>query len=120
MYFVYVLKERTRMQPKKANKRAHSNTLFFFIFSNVTSWSYSGGKNTKKKDMSDAAQEYVIGPLTSFAKNSKMLVQKCTKPNYKEFSKAGIATLLGFAVLGFVGYFVKLVFIPINNVIIGS
>ena len=68
----------------------------------------------------DVAEEYLIGPLTAFAKNSKMLVQKCTKPNYKEFSKLGLATVVGFAVLGFVGFFVKLVFIPINNVIIGA
>ena len=34
-----------------------------------------------------------------------------------EFSKIALATSLGFAIMGFIGFFVKLIFIPINNVI---
>ncbi|EMS68379.1 hypothetical protein TRIUR3_34555 [Triticum urartu] len=29
-------------------------------------------------------------------------------------------TAIGFVVMGFVGFFVKLIFIPINNIIVGS
>lgn len=36
-----------------------------------------------------------------------------------EFQKIALATLVGFAVMGFVGMAIKLVFIPINNIIIG-
>ena len=68
----------------------------------------------------DLLDEIAIAPLTTFAKNSKMLVQKCTKPNYKEFTKTGLSTLVGFGILGAVGYFIKIVFIPINNVIMGA
>ncbi|KAJ8768974.1 hypothetical protein K2173_023969 [Erythroxylum novogranatense] len=34
--------------------------------------------------------------------------------------KVAFRTAIGFVVMGFVGSFVKLIFIPINNIIIGS
>jgi protein transport protein SEC61 subunit gamma-like protein len=37
-----------------------------------------------------------------------------------EFSKVAVRTAIGFVVMGFVGFFVKLIFIPINNIIVGS
>lgn len=40
-------------------------------------------------------------------------------PPLPEFQKIAFATLIGFAVMGFVGMAVKLVFIPVNNFIIG-
>ena len=64
--------------------------------------------------------ESIIRPLTTFAKNSKMLVQQCEKPDYNEFMTTGTATLMGFAVMGMLGFFVKVIFIPINNVILGA
>ena len=36
-----------------------------------------------------------------------------------EFSKIAQATSIGFAIMGFIGFFVKLIFIPINNIIVG-
>ena len=36
-----------------------------------------------------------------------------------EFSKIAQATSVGFAIMGFIGFFVKLMFIPINNIIVG-
>ena len=36
-----------------------------------------------------------------------------------EFSKIAQATSVGFAIMGFIGFFVKLIFIPINNIIVG-
>ena len=47
------------------------------------------------------------------------LVAACTKPDYKEFKKIATAVGLGMTVMGFVGFFVKIVHIPIN-MIIGS
>ena len=38
----------------------------------------------------------------------------------KEFQKIAIATAIGFALMGFIGFFVKLIHIPINNIIVGS
>jgi protein transport protein SEC61 subunit gamma-like protein len=68
----------------------------------------------------ELADEYLILPLQTFAKNSKQLVQKCAKPNYQDFMQVTTVTLMGFALMGFIGYFVKLIFIPINNVIMGQ
>ena len=45
------------------------------------------------------------------------LVKKCTKPDRKEFARIASATMIGFLIMGFVGFFVKLVHIPINNIL---
>lgn len=92
----------------------------------------------------------LIEPLTKFVKDSAYLVKKCTKPDLKgtlrkafllwpprcsstthpllprslfrptEFAKIARATGVGFLIMGFVGFFVKLVHIPINNIIVGG
>ena len=36
-----------------------------------------------------------------------------------EFTKIASATSVGFLLMGFIGFFVKLIFIPINNIIVG-
>merc|ERR1711860_74507 len=61
-----------------------------------------------------------VEPLKQFSKDSVRLVKRCTKPDRKEFSKIAIATAIGFAIMGFIGFFVKLIHIPINNIIVGS
>ena len=86
----------------------------------------------------------VIEPLKQFVKDSTYLVKKCTKPDHKgklrinlisiyifinflfhiaiyiEFAKVARATGLGFLLMGFIGFFVKLIHIPINNIIMGG
>lgn len=57
-------------------------------------------------------------PARQFAKDSIRLVKRCTKPDRKEFEKIALATLIGFAIMGFIGFFVKLIHIPINNIIV--
>ena len=37
---------------------------------------------------------------------------------FLEFQKIAIATAIGFAIMGFIGFFVKLIHIPINNIIV--
>ncbi|XP_021109872.1 protein transport protein Sec61 subunit gamma isoform X1 [Heterocephalus glaber] len=37
-----------------------------------------------------------------------------------EFQKIAMATAIGFAIMGFIGFFVKLIHIPINNIIVGG
>ncbi|KPA79543.1 putative mitochondrial protein transport protein Sec61 gamma subunit [Leptomonas pyrrhocoris] len=68
----------------------------------------------------DFLDDVIFHPIAAFAKNSRMLVRKCQKPNYNEFTTSAIAALIGFLIMGFLGFFVKLVFIPINNVILGA
>lgn len=67
-----------------------------------------------------AAMDTVINPLKEFGKNSARLVNRCTKPDRKEFNKVCLRTSLGFIVMGFIGFFVKLIFIPINQIIVGG
>ena len=82
-----------------------------------------------------------VEPLRQFGKDSIRLVKRCTKPDRfyifilsmsvanvtcnlfyirKEFQKIAIATAIGFALMGFIGFFVKLIHIPINNIIVGA
>eukprot|EP00615_Pteridomonas_danica_P007719 CAMPEP_0114358622 /NCGR_PEP_ID=MMETSP0101-20121206/22430_1 /TAXON_ID=38822 ORGANISM="Pteridomonas danica, Strain PT" /NCGR_SAMPLE_ID=MMETSP0101 /ASSEMBLY_ACC=CAM_ASM_000211 /LENGTH=68 /DNA_ID=CAMNT_0001501807 /DNA_START=25 /DNA_END=231 /DNA_ORIENTATION=+ len=51
--------------------------------------------------------------------DSARLVSKCTKPDYEEFKKIALSTGMGMVVMGFVGFFVKLLHIPINNILMG-
>jgi protein transport protein SEC61 subunit gamma-like protein len=37
---------------------------------------------------------------------------------FPEFYKIAVATAIGFAIMGFIGFFVKLIHIPINNIIV--
>ena len=54
---------------------------------------------------------------TSHTQDSIHLVKKCTKPDRKEFARIASATAIGFLIMGFVGFFAKLVHIPINNIL---
>jgi len=62
---------------------------------------------------------WVIAGLIEFILDSRRLLQRCTKPDSREFKKIAFACGIGFAIMGFIGYIVKLVFIPINNIIVG-
>ena len=64
--------------------------------------------------------EVLIEPLKQFAKDSMHLVKKCTKPDRKEFLMITRATSIGFLIMGFIGFFVKLIHIPINNILVGN
>ncbi|XP_031215043.1 protein transport protein Sec61 subunit gamma-like [Mastomys coucha] len=57
-------------------------------------------------------------PSQEFVKDSIRLVKKCTKPNRKKFQKVTMATVISFAIMGFIGFFVKLIHIP--NIIVGG
>jgi protein transport protein SEC61 subunit gamma-like protein len=77
--------------------------------------------------MSDNLSLLLEGPR-QFAKDSVQLVERCTKPDRKgisfnmnpfvEFTKISQAVATGFLIMGFIGFFVKLVHIPINNIIV--
>lgn len=65
-------------------------------------------------------QELIFDPLKEFAKDSYHLIQKCHKPDRKEFAQVAGATGVGFLIMGFIGFIVKLIHIPINNIIVGG
>ena len=64
--------------------------------------------------------EVLIQPLQEFYRDSVHLVKKCTKPDKKEFAAIARATGIGFLIMGFIGFFVKLIHIPINNILVGN
>ena len=64
--------------------------------------------------------DIAVKPVRDFARDSARLVKKCAKPDAREFWKIAARTATGFVIMGFVGFFVKLIFIPINNIIVGS
>ena len=64
--------------------------------------------------------DVVAKPMRDFAKDSVRFVKKCTKPDAREFWKIASRTATGFVVMGFVGFFVKLIFVPINQIILSS
>ncbi|XP_073741126.1 protein transport protein Sec61 subunit gamma isoform X1 [Callorhinus ursinus] len=71
----------------------------------------------KNKGIMDQVMQFVE-PSRQFVKDSIRLVKRCTKPDRKEFQKIAMATAIGFAIMGFIGFFVKLIHIPINNIIV--
>ncbi|KAL4429012.1 hypothetical protein ABPG77_006051 [Micractinium sp. CCAP 211/92] len=58
--------------------------------------------------------------VKDFAKNSLRLVKRCQKPDRKEFTKVARLTAMGFLAVGLIGFLVKVIFIPINQIIIGT
>eukprot|EP00347_Sterkiella_histriomuscorum_P012011 403370232 len=62
----------------------------------------------------------VVNQLQDFANDSVIFFNKCAKPDRNEYMKILQACAMGFLVIGFIGYIIKLVFIPINNIILGS
>ncbi|XP_005070979.1 protein transport protein Sec61 subunit gamma-like [Mesocricetus auratus] len=55
-----------------------------------------------------------------FVKDSIGLVKRWTKHDRKEFQKVAMATAIEFAIMGFIDFFVKLMHIPTNNIIVGG
>lgn len=62
---------------------------------------------------------YTVRSVTDFINDSTRLVRKCTKPDKKEYSRILRACSVGFFIMGFIGYMVKLMFIPVNNILVG-
>lgn len=58
-----------------------------------------------------------------FAATMILYVNVSHPPSYStstEFAKIARATGLGFLMMGFIGFFVKLIHIPINNILMGG
>ncbi|KPM34342.1 hypothetical protein AK830_g12229 [Neonectria ditissima] len=69
--------------------------------------------------MSDQVQELLEVP-SEFARDGYQFMKRCTKPDQKEFLKLCQAVGVGFLVMGAVGYIVKLIHIPVNNILVGG
>ncbi|KDQ20286.1 hypothetical protein BOTBODRAFT_27702 [Botryobasidium botryosum FD-172 SS1] len=69
--------------------------------------------------MSDKVKEFAEVPQ-QFVREGQQFINRCTKPSQREFVQICKAVAIGFAVMGFIGYFVKLIHIPINNILVGG
>jgi protein transport protein SEC61 subunit gamma-like protein len=69
--------------------------------------------------MSEKLKEFIEMPQ-QFVREGNQLLIRCNKPSQKEFMQICKAVAIGFAVMGFIGYFVKLIHIPINNILVGG
>ncbi|KAL4063660.1 protein translocase [Scleroderma yunnanense] len=67
--------------------------------------------------MSEKLKEFMEIPQ-EFVRDGSQFLTRCTKPSRKEFLQISRAVAIGFAVMGFIGYFVKLIHIPINNILV--
>ncbi|KAG6741596.1 hypothetical protein POTOM_054867 [Populus tomentosa] len=62
----------------------------------------------------------VFNPLKEFTNDNIRLVKHYHKLDHKDFTKVVFCTIIGFVVMGFIGFIVKLIFMPFNNIIAGS
>jgi protein transport protein SEC61 subunit gamma-like protein len=69
--------------------------------------------------MSDQIQELLEIP-SEFAKDGIQFMRRCTKPDQKEFLRLCQAVGMGFVIMGAIGYLIKLIHIPVNNVLVGG
>ena len=56
--------------------------------------------------------------VQEFVNNSIVFYNKCKKPDKAEYMQILRACIMGFFIMGLIGYMIKLVFIPINNIIL--
>ncbi len=67
--------------------------------------------------MSNFIEETKTNSIEFFHESISFL-QKCSKPDKKEFIKITTSCAIGFAIMGIIGYIIKLLFIPINNILL--
>lgn len=60
----------------------------------------------------------VVAELSDFFRASKNFIYKCEKPDKKEFLHIAKQCSIGFAVMGTIGFVIKLVFLMINNILL--
>ncbi|KOS20962.1 putative protein transport protein Sec61 subunit gamma [Escovopsis weberi] len=69
--------------------------------------------------MADQVEEILDVPR-EFFRDGVQFINKCQKPDQKEFLKLCQAVGVGFGIMGAVGFVVKLIHIPINNVLVAG
>ena len=70
--------------------------------------------STKAKD---PITTIIVDPLLKFAKESQMLINIMKKPDQKEFAQIAFATGMGFLLVGFTAFFVRLCCMGVRNLL---
>lgn len=68
--------------------------------------------------MADNKQAGILKEVVDFYKSSKNFITNCEKPDKKEFLIIAKQCALGFAIMGTIGFVIKLVFLMINNILL--
>ncbi|TDG51065.1 hypothetical protein AWZ03_002428 [Drosophila navojoa] len=58
-------------------------------------------------------------PLVRFVKETLRVIKRYKKPDLQEFQRSVLAITIGFLIMGFLGFIIKLLYIPITNIIMG-
>ncbi|AFN83022.1 protein transport Sec61-like protein [Encephalitozoon romaleae SJ-2008] len=58
--------------------------------------------------------------LADYLKSVRLFTKKCVKPSGKEFAMSVKRHAIGIGFLGILGYAIKLIHIPINNIIVSN
>ncbi|KAF7512250.1 hypothetical protein GJ744_001818 [Endocarpon pusillum] len=66
--------------------------------------------------MSETLQEIADVPK-DFLRDGTQFLNRCTKPDKREFIKISQAVGFGFLIMGAIGYVIKLIHIPVNNIL---
>ncbi|KKY19761.1 putative translocation complex subunit sss1 [Phaeomoniella chlamydospora] len=69
--------------------------------------------------MSETFQEIADVPK-DFLRDGTQFLNRCTKPDRREFIKISQAVGMGFLIMGAIGYIIKLIHIPVNNILVGG
>jgi len=69
--------------------------------------------------MSETFQEIADIPK-DFIRDGTQFLNRCTKPDRREMVKIAQAVGMGFLIMGAIGYVIKLIHIPVNNILVGG
>ncbi|RYP71592.1 hypothetical protein DL771_004718 [Monosporascus sp. 5C6A] len=64
--------------------------------------------------------DQILDVPKEFIRDGSQFINRCTKPDKKEFTKVCQAVGVGFLIMGATGYLVKLIHIPVNNILVGG
>ena len=61
-----------------------------------------------------------MAQVVEFFDDWAKFLNKCEKPNRKQYLRLAQSCVLGILIMGVVGYLVKLLFVPINTILISK
>ena len=56
--------------------------------------------------------------VQDFIRESIEFIKKCEKPGPKKFTETASSCAIGFAIMGIIGFVLKLLFLPISNMLL--
>ncbi|XP_034478293.1 protein transport protein Sec61 subunit gamma [Drosophila innubila] len=100
-----------RRRARKRHKKGFSKLLQDFRLNSHYTASY--------RRLAYDQLKFVILPLLAFFKYSTRVFKRCTNSDRHEFRCFVFAIVVGLFIIGFLGFIIKLLHIPITNIIMG-